>query len=373
MIIKQDDVTDDTKFRGALSKEIDKNTFPGIDWNKKNEKFIWEIDEIAFCKEVLDSIKNEFGEKYPNACNEFINYMNKHFFQYIEVTDFLREWGEIASKNNDDYFFYFEETPYTIRGEVYAFSTDDKKETATIALMQYKNDRRYILKIIFNKIPSNINSLKQYSTIQVSGYPYITGCRFHNNTEYYTTYRDKINIRGESFKVISEEPEKITEWKNNIDPIWYNKKHTNFESKFGKIDLIAPANSNGESDFKSVIGNSFEIIPHPMALKVSNIVETIQNLNKNNSCDCICIVRGGGNPYDLIHFSDPRLLKAIYDSSIPIVIGVGHSTDDERLECNKIADKACINPSEAARFFLELKEKWNSNTGITGFFSRLFN
>ena len=77
--------------------------------------------------------------------------------------------------------------------------------------------------------------------------------------------------------------------------------------------------------------------------------------------DCLCIIRGGGNPNNLLQFSTPDVLKAIYSArkhGVPVVTGIGHAKNNKHILCNQVVDKACITPSEAARFFLSLHEKW---------------
>ena len=95
MIIKQDDVTDDTKFRGALSKEIDKQSYLGIDYTLEDEGYIWEIDDDVFNEKTLNNIETKFINTYPKGCKEFIKYFRIYLLLNIDifsVQDMLDNW-----------------------------------------------------------------------------------------------------------------------------------------------------------------------------------------------------------------------------------------------------------------------------------------
>ena len=372
MLILQDDVTDDKKFRRVLAKEIESNSFNHIkceiDKSKKQWKHLWNIDD-KFSNEDLENIKSIMLTKYDGfdmerACDEFVDYMYKNVLnveRIMPVTEFLIAWRRLLKWDDNDSIPSPDDC-YTIRGEVYNFrKVDDDKTKLTITLAQYKNKKYHFLPIRFSQIPDNFDLLKQYSFIEVNGHVRKTGPR--NKLDLYSTYREQIFILGKSFKVVSDNPEVINQWAEKVDPNWYDKKKNDFASIFNRIGLIASntKNSAGASDFKHVLeSTNFEIIDYPVeSFSVQNIVDAIKKADTDTRCDCICIVRGGGNPYSLIKFNHPSVLEAIFESKHPVVVGIGHSTDDERLWCNKVADKACITPSEAARFFVYLISKWD--------------
>ena len=57
------------------------------------------------------------------------------------------------------------------------------------------------------------------------------------------------------------------------------------------------------------------------------IAEAIRSLNKRDDIDLIIVGRGGGSLEDLWAFNEEIVARAIYDSKIPIVSGVGHEVD----------------------------------------------
>ena len=57
------------------------------------------------------------------------------------------------------------------------------------------------------------------------------------------------------------------------------------------------------------------------------LVSALQQLCQQPHIDVILLVRGGGSMEDLWAFNDENLARAIVNSSVPIICGVGHETD----------------------------------------------
>ena len=57
------------------------------------------------------------------------------------------------------------------------------------------------------------------------------------------------------------------------------------------------------------------------------IVQAIRRINHFEDVDVIILARGGGSMEDLWAFNDERVVRAIAESRIPIVTGIGHETD----------------------------------------------
>ncbi len=57
------------------------------------------------------------------------------------------------------------------------------------------------------------------------------------------------------------------------------------------------------------------------------IVSALRNLNRAGAPDLILLARGGGSIEDLWAFNDERVVRAVIESDVPVITGVGHETD----------------------------------------------
>jgi len=57
------------------------------------------------------------------------------------------------------------------------------------------------------------------------------------------------------------------------------------------------------------------------------IVAALRHLNQLEDLDLIILARGGGSIEDLWAFNDESVARAIYNSRVPVISGVGHETD----------------------------------------------
>lgn len=76
------------------------------------------------------------------------------------------------------------------------------------------------------------------------------------------------------------------------------------------------------------------------------LTKAVEYFNIENNVDIIIIGRGGGSIEDLWAFNDENLARAIYNSKIPVISGVGHEIDFTI--CDFVADIRAATPSAAA-------------------------
>ncbi|MEG3007047.1 MAG: exodeoxyribonuclease VII large subunit, partial [Oscillospiraceae bacterium] len=62
-------------------------------------------------------------------------------------------------------------------------------------------------------------------------------------------------------------------------------------------------------------------------LAAPSIVKAIKYICKEKICDVIILARGGGSLEDLWAFNEEKVVRAIFESTIPIITGIGHETD----------------------------------------------
>jgi len=100
-------------------------------------------------------------------------------------------------------------------------------------------------------------------------------------------------------------------------------------------------------------GCHLQIVPVQVQGKTAEnqIAKAIEMVNHNSTpSDLIILARGGGSIEDLAAFNSERVARAIFDSMVPIITGVGHETDFTIADF--VADLRAPTPSAAAELAL---------------------
>lgn len=141
----------------------------------------------------------------------------------------------------------------------------------------------------------------------------------------------------------------IEEWKIQCRPLFERTKNS-LPLLCKRIALISNPNIQGFTDFSTHLMYG-EIVVVDTKMQGKNVAEeiavAIKTINEWGNFDCICIVRGGGDPTDLFDYNKPVLLKAIAESKIAVTTAIGHETDN--LLCDYVADIRFSTPTDAAR------------------------
>ena len=91
-------------------------------------------------------------------------------------------------------------------------------------------------------------------------------------------------------------------------------------------------------------------------------LQSLYKLAGRGTIDVILLVRGGGSIEDLWAFNDERLARAIVESPVPLVSGVGHETDFTIADF--CADVRAPTPTAAAELAAQPQETWLAALGL---------
>ncbi len=127
------------------------------------------------------------------------------------------------------------------------------------------------------------------------------------------------------------------------------------------LAIISVETSKGYQDFLNVIqtnshGYTFHHLLFPAILQGERAVSTIlDQLEKiapyAHIFDAVAIIRGGGGEIGLSCFDNYILAKTIAEFPIPVLTGIGHSTNETVSEL--VSYKSFITPTKIAEFLLE--------------------
>ncbi len=120
-----------------------------------------------------------------------------------------------------------------------------------------------------------------------------------------------------------------------------------------KIGVVTSKTGAVIRDIKRVTkrrNKNIQIILYPSLVQgegaAENIAEGIKFFNENYPVDVLIVGRGGGSIEDLWAFNEEIVVRAIYNSNIPIISAVGHEVDYTLSDF--AADVRAATPSQAA-------------------------
>ncbi len=121
-----------------------------------------------------------------------------------------------------------------------------------------------------------------------------------------------------------------------------------------RVAVVTSPTSAAVRDFLQVLTRRWaatDVLVVPVRVQgdgsADEIVTAIQQLQTmKNPVDVIVVTRGGGSIEDLWSFNEEKVCRAIAESQIPIISGVGHEIDVTLSDL--VADVRALTPSEAA-------------------------
>ena len=146
-----------------------------------------------------------------------------------------------------------------------------------------------------------------------------------------------------------------------------------------QIGVVTSSTAAAWHDMQNVLRRRFplvEVILSPTLVQGAEaprqIVRALERLNRHTEVDLIIVARGGGSLEDLWGFNDEGVARAIADSRIPVISGVGHEIDFTIVDF--VADLRAPTPSAAAELatpnrddlLLDLDRLRNGLMGVFG-------
>jgi exodeoxyribonuclease VII large subunit len=128
------------------------------------------------------------------------------------------------------------------------------------------------------------------------------------------------------------------------------------------LAVISSDTAAGLADFREQLdgnpyGYDFKLRLFPAAMQGAQtspeITGRLREIRRNwpAAFDAVVIVRGGGGRTDLAAFDEENLCRAVADFPLPIIVGIGHETDDTVLD--RVAHSSLKTPTASAVFLVE--------------------
>lgn len=176
--------------------------------------------------------------------------------------------------------------------------------------------------------------------------------------EFHSIYGLKLKIRGidpaYSYGEIERKRQEVIK-RLKKEEIFDLQKQLRLPTIIKRIALIGSPNTSGYRDFQQELlvnhdFNKFAIKEFPVRVQgdaaVKEIVAAIKDANLHDA-DVIVILRGGGSKMDLALFDDYEISKAICQSRLPVMTGIGHENDE--VVSDLVARVTFITPTAVAR------------------------
>ncbi|WP_020567661.1 exodeoxyribonuclease VII large subunit [Neolewinella persica] len=129
-----------------------------------------------------------------------------------------------------------------------------------------------------------------------------------------------------------------------------------------RLAVISSDTAAGLADFREQLegnpyGYRFQLRLFGAAMQGAQtspeIISRLREIRRNwpDAFDAVVIVRGGGGRTDLAAFDDEALCRAVAEFPLPVLLGIGHETDETVLD--RVAHKSLKTPTATAVFLVE--------------------
>ena len=145
----------------------------------------------------------------------------------------------------------------------------------------------------------------------------------------------------------------------NEEGLFDDKHKTKLPSYPNKIGIITSGSGSAYQDILNVLSRrapNINVLLRSVKVQgdgaAEEIVNAIDLFNKYGGIDILVLARGGGSIEDLWSFNEEKVARAIFNSSIPVISGIGHETDFTIADF--VADLRAPTPSAAAELAVPL-------------------
>ena len=135
--------------------------------------------------------------------------------------------------------------------------------------------------------------------------------------------------------------------------LFYDRHKIKIPPYPNKIGIITSGSGSAYQDILNVLSRrnpNIDVLLKSVKVQgngsAEEIVDAIEIFNNYDDVDLLVIARGGGSIEDLWSFNEEKVARAIFDSSIPIISGIGHETDYTITDF--VSDLRAPTPSAAA-------------------------
>ena len=112
------------------------------------------------------------------------------------------------------------------------------------------------------------------------------------------------------------------------------------------------------------LGARIRVFPVPVQGEAAppKIVAAMQRIFAENWAEALVLIRGGGSIEDLWAFNDEHLARAVYESPVPVLAGIGHEIDFTLADMT--ADVRAATPSHAAQLLWPARDELLRRVGV---------
>lgn len=330
------------KFNGEWRWDIDLEKIDDAEVQKKLAGF--PEDDVQHWKNLLKKLLRESTPAEPPQRIQEEPAAYKSAPAEAPADSFDAFIQKIADQQHDN------PTVYTVIGDIINGYTC-KDGSFLFTMLDHHNDKQTVDLFLPVKLLGKENTLDLWNNMRVKVSGKACFNSFHANIKLNAYSIERLDVcsrqkEQEEYKKVCKPYRRSSQeqWKFTIDNIT-------------DIGLITGGSETspiqGASDFINQLNKNLKDPQHLHIeyVKMSNIEEIISALDRLNAaktCQVIAIVRGGGSPEALACYSNPQLVKAVYESPIPVVTGIGHNSD--YLLCKQAASYDGQTPTGAAKF-----------------------